>query len=84
MPPPKRYETNAERQSAYRARHPELQPPTEAQLAILARSLHAVFAQAVEEDVSRLPATLLGTRADETLRLLIRYLDPHPDPIRNR
>jgi len=84
MPSPKCYESNAERQAAYRARHPELQPPTEAQLAILARSLHAVFAQAVAEDVSLLPVTLLGTRADETLRHLIRYLDPHPDPIRDR
>ena len=83
MPAPKRYESNAARQAAYRSRHPERQPATEAQLAILARSLHTVFAQAVAEEVSPLPATLLGTRADETLRHLIRYLDPHPDPVRD-
>jgi hypothetical protein len=48
-------------------------------LAALARSLHAVFAEAVEAGKSPLPPELLGDQADRTLRNLIRFLDPRPD-----
>ena len=43
---------------------------------MLARSLHVVLEEALQQPGCVLPAHLLGTRADETLRNLIRYLDP--------
>ena len=82
MPVERKYRNNAERQAAYRDRHPEKRPPSEAELAMLARSLHVVFAEAVEAGTSPLPSPLIGDRADETLRNLIGFLDPRPDGIR--
>lgn len=82
MPVKRKYRSNAERQAAYRERHPEKRLPTEAELALLARSLHVVCVQAVEAGTSPLPAELIGHRANETLMNLIGYLDPHPDGIR--
>jgi hypothetical protein len=82
LPVERKYRSNAERQAAYRARHPGKRPPTEAELAILARSLHVLLADAAEAGTSPLPEGLVGDRADQTLRNLIRYLDPRPDPLR--
>lgn len=78
----KQYNSPAERQAAYRARKAPQKPPREDYLAALARSLHGVLRDAVEEDNALLPAHLLGQQADETLRNLIHYLDPKPDPFR--
>lgn len=75
MPTPKQYRTNAERQAAYRARHPDKKAPREDELAMLARSLHVVLEEALQQPGCVLPAHLLGRRADETLRNLIHYLD---------
>ena len=79
MPRSKAYVTNAERQAAYRALHPEQQAPREDYLASLVRSLHAELESAVEDQQSILPASLLGARSDETLRNLIRYIRLHTD-----
>jgi hypothetical protein len=70
----KEYESNAERQAAYRARHAEQQPVLQGYLAALGRTLHAELGDAVRSGESVLPAELLGKRADETLRNLIHYL----------
>lgn len=74
MPGERIYRTNAERQAAYRARHREREPPLAGDLAALARSLHGRLQEAVRRGESRLPEELLGARADETLRRMIRYL----------
>lgn len=75
----KEYTTNAQRQAAYRQRHRNKQPPREATLATLGRSLHARLQEAVEAGQSVLPPELLGERSDETLRNLIRYIYLHTD-----
>ena len=82
MPVKKKYASNAARQAAYRARHPEKHLPTEAELAILARSLQIMLSASVEAGTCPLPSALVSGRTDLTLKNLIRYLDPHPDPIR--
>jgi hypothetical protein len=74
MPGERIYRSNAERQAAYRARHREGEPPLQGELAALGRSLHGTLREAVRQGESRLPEELLGKRADETLRRLIRYL----------
>lgn len=79
MPRSKAYVTNAERQAAYRARHPEQQPLREDYLASLGRSVHAELKSAVEDQQSIFPDYLLGERADETLRNLICYIRLHTD-----
>ena len=79
MPVERKYRSNAERQAAYRDRHPEQRRPTEAELAALARSLQVVFAEAVEANQSPLPHDLVGETPDQTFRNLIRFLDPRPD-----
>jgi len=81
MPIAKQYASNAERQAAYRMRHPEKRMPTDARLASLARYLHAVLSADVQADTPHLPADLVGGRADETLSNVIFYLDPDPDPV---
>ena len=83
LPVERKYRSNAERQAAYRERHPEKRPPTEVELATLARSLHVVFAEAVEVGESPLPHDLIGDRADQTLRNLIRFLDRRRDRFRS-
>jgi hypothetical protein len=78
---PREYASNAERQAAYRARHADRKPPRQELLARRARTLHYVLQQAIQQDKCPLPHAILGTRADETLRNLIYYLDPEPDPV---
>jgi hypothetical protein len=82
VPRDRQYTDNAARQAAYRARHADRKPPREDRLAGLARTLHVVLAEAIEEQKCPWPSQLLGARADETLRNLIYYLDPNPDPVR--
>ena len=82
MPRPRTYRNAAERQAAYRQRHPEQRPPREDLLAALARSLHAVLRDAVAAGECAVPPELLGDRSDQTLRNLICYLDPQPHPTR--
>ncbi len=79
MPREKEYQSNAQRQAAYRERHRDQKPPREDYLAALGRSLHGVLAEAVATHQSVLPAELLGERADDTLRNLIRYIRQHTD-----
>lgn len=79
MPRRKEYETNAERQAAYRARHQDQQPPLQEYLAALGRTLHLELGDAVQAGQSILPTDLLGSRADETLRNLIRYIRQNTD-----
>jgi hypothetical protein len=75
MPREREYASNAERQAAYRARHREEEEPLQGYLAALARTLHGALRDAVRQGESRLPEELLGERADETLRRMIRYLE---------
>ena len=82
MPRPRLYNNQAERQAAYRARHPEQKPPREDLLAALARSLHFVLEEAAENERCLLPVYLVGLRPEQTLSNLIRYFDSDPDPIR--
>ncbi len=74
MPRPRHYQSNAEKQAAYRQRHAAQQPPREGYLAALARSLHGELREAVRAQESVLPAELLGAAADETVRNLIVYI----------
>lgn len=74
MPREKEYQSNAQRQAAYRERHRDRQPPREDYLAALGRSLHIELEEAVAANQSVLPSELLGDRADTTLRNLIRYI----------
>ena len=78
----KQYQSNAQRQAAYRDRHQASKLPTETELAILARSLHCVLAEALKAGTTDLPVDVVGIHAGETLGRLIHYLDPHPDPVR--
>jgi len=82
MATPKQYDSDAKRQAAYRLRHLASKPPTDAELALLARSLHCVISDATEQGKSVLPASVVGENATQTLGLLIHYLDPEPDPVR--
>lgn len=79
MPREKEYQSNAQRQAAYRQRHQSQQPPREDYLAALGRSLHGELQDAVAAQQSVLPCELLGERADETLQNLIRYIRRHTD-----
>jgi hypothetical protein len=67
------YRNNAEKQAAYRARHADRQPVPQARLASLGQELHGRLRQAIDAGTNRVPAALLGKRADETLINLIRY-----------
>jgi hypothetical protein len=67
------YRNNAERQAAYRARHADRQPVRQAVLASLGQELHGRLRQAIDAGTNRVPAALLGKRADDTLIHLIRY-----------
>ncbi len=79
MPRSKEYQSNAQRQAAYRARHQHQQPAREDYLAALGRSLHAELEDAVAVHQSVLPSELLGERADATLQNLIRYIRRHTE-----
>lgn len=74
MPRARQYRSNAERQAAYRERHPERQLPREDELAAAARTVHSYLQEAVEKGVSPLPSAVVGWRVDETMRRLCRYL----------
>lgn len=85
MPRERVYQNNAQRQAAYRDRHADRQSPREDLLAALARSFHSVLGDAVRENRSVLPARLLGRKADETLRNLLRYVrDSTPEQRQTR
>jgi hypothetical protein len=68
------YGNNAEKQAAYRARHALPQVVPQRLLASLGQELHGRLRQAVTAGTNRVPAPVLGQRADETLINLIRYL----------
>lgn len=74
MPRAREYKSNAEKQAAYRQRHAARQPPLEAHLAGLARSLHRVLNGAVQDGHNQLPAELLGANSAQTMRNLINYI----------
>jgi hypothetical protein len=74
MPRTREYANAAERQAAYRARHRAKEPPLQSYLAALARTLHSELRESARAGKSPLPAELIGSRADETLGKLIRYL----------
>ncbi len=74
MTRPRQYQTNAEKQAAYRQRHAAQSPPREGYLASLARSLHGELREAVHAQESVLPPELLGAAPDETLRNLIDHI----------
>lgn len=74
MPRPKEYANNAERQAAYRARHRDRQPPRQAWVAALARTLQYELRETVRQGCCPWPAHLLAAREDETLQNLIHYL----------
>ena len=84
MPTPKEYASNAERQAAYRDRHRDREPPRQAALAALGRSVHGQLREAVRAGCSPWPKDLLGPRADETLRNLVFYLRAHTEEAADR
>jgi hypothetical protein len=69
----RRYADNAEKQAAYRARRADRHEAPRRLLAQLGQELHGRLRQAVEAGTNRVPAAVLGKRADETLINLIRY-----------
>jgi hypothetical protein len=69
----RRYPNNAEKQAAYRARWVDRHGVPQRLLANLGQELHGRLRQAVEAGTNRVPAAVLGKRADETLINLIRY-----------
>jgi hypothetical protein len=68
------YPNNAEKQAAYRARHVDQQSPPQRLLAHLGQELHGRLREAIREGRNRVPATVLGPRADDTLINLIGYV----------
>ena len=82
MPRERVYRDQAERQAAYRARHADRKRPRQDLLAMLALNLHHVLGQAIDADRCPIPHELHGSRPDETMKNLLYYFDPKPDPIR--
>ena len=74
MPRERQYRSNAERQAAYRARHAEREPVRQARMALIGQELHGRLRQAIEAGTNRVPAAVLGKRADETLINLMAYV----------
>lgn len=66
MPRSRKYESAAERQSAYRDRVYWQQAPTQKFLAGMAEGLHRDLSRALLEGRSPLPAELLGEHAGQT------------------
>jgi hypothetical protein len=66
--------SNAARQAAYRTRQAAREPAPQAVLARLGQELHGRLRQAIEAGTNRVPAIVLGRRADDTLINLIGYL----------
>jgi hypothetical protein len=82
MPQPRIYKDDAQRQAAYRQRKGR-QRATHAELATLARSLHAVIQTAIVHDEFPLPHELAAARPEQTMRNLMQFFDPIYDPVRN-
>jgi len=70
----RQYRNNAEKQAAYRARHSHPERPRQRLLATLGQELHARIRDAVAAGTNRVPASVLGKQADETLINLMRYV----------
>ena len=68
------HRNNAAKQAAYRARHAERQSVPQARLAIIGQELHGRLRQAIEAGTNRVPAAVLGKKADETLVNLMAYI----------
>ena len=78
MPQPKLHKNAAQRQDAYRSRHPKV---TQARLAGLARSINCVVEDDSQHEHRRLPADIVGGDIVQTLRNLICWIDPIKDTI---
>ena len=76
----RQYKDAAQKQAAYRARHPK--QISQAQLASLARSIYWVIIYGFEQGDSPLPRDIRGDTVEQTLRNLMCYLDPVKDTIR--
>jgi hypothetical protein len=61
------HRNNAAKQAAYRARYADRQPVRQARLAIIGQELHGRLREAIEMGTNRVPAAVLGKRADDTL-----------------
>ena len=81
MPQPKQHKNAAERQAAYRRRKPK--PPAQARLAQLARAVDDIIAVDCKSPDRKLPANIVGTDTEKTLRNLICWLDPVKDTVRH-
>jgi hypothetical protein len=68
------YRNNAAKQAAYRARSAPPQPVRQALLASIGQELHGGLRQAIEAGTNRVPAAVLGKRADDTLINLMAYI----------
>lgn len=68
------HRNNAAKQAAYRARSADREPVRQGRLAILGAELHGRLRQAIEAGENRVPAAVLGKRADETLINLMAYI----------
>ena len=68
------HRNNAAKQAAYRARYADRQPVRQARLASIGQELHGRLRQAIEAGTNRVPAAVLGKRADETLINLMAYV----------
>lgn len=82
MPQTKIYKDDAQRQAAYRQRKGR-KYATQAELAMLARGLHAVIKTAVVYKDFPLPYELAAARPEQTLSNLIQFFDVVYDPVRN-
>jgi hypothetical protein len=68
------YRNNAEKQAAYRARHSQRELPRQRVLATMGQELHGRIRDAIAAGTNRVPASVLGKQADETLINLMRYV----------
>jgi len=69
---PKLYQSNAEKQRAYRARNAHRLPATDAELAALARTLTSEIHEAAQRD-NPVALAMAGDSKAETLRKAIRW-----------
>ena len=70
----RKYRNNAEKQAAYRARYAHREPVPQAVLASIGQGLHGRLREAIAEGSNRVPAAVLGKRADDTLINLMAYV----------
>jgi hypothetical protein len=68
------HRNDAAKQAAYRARYADRQPVRQALLASIGQELHGRLRQAIEAGTNRVPAAVLGKRADDTLINLMAYV----------